>query len=113
IVLPDCACTSCTNAVSVEQVSGRSLRTRNVCACSTLSARLVPGPTPVTALPRSASCSSAPFTCTLKLAVAELPCVSVAVQVTVVVPIGNALPEAGLQISEETASSGSVADTEY
>jgi hypothetical protein len=38
--------------------------------------------------------------------------VSVAVQVTVVVPIGKVLPEAGTQESEATASSGSVADTE-
>src|SRR5713101_393114 len=47
----------------------------------------------------------------LNCALAALPCVSVAVQVTVVVPIANVLPEAGRQLSEATASSGSVAVT--
>jgi hypothetical protein len=48
----------------------------------------------------------------VKLAVLVFPCVSLAVQVTVVVPIGNVLPEAGRQLSEATASSGSVAETQ-
>jgi hypothetical protein len=38
------------------------------------------------------------FTVTEKLPLAEFECASVAVQVTVVVPTGNVLPEAGLQL---------------
>src|SRR5918911_2109918 len=39
------------------------------------------------------------FTVTLKLALPVLPCESVAVQVTVVVPTGKVLPEDGLQLT--------------
>jgi len=51
-------------------------------------------------------------TVTLKLAVPVLPCVSIAVQLTVVVPRGKVAPEAGEQDWELTASSGSVAEAE-
>jgi hypothetical protein len=42
--------------------------------------------------------SSTSFTVTLNVQVAVLPDASVAVQVTVEVPVGKALPEAGLQL---------------
>ena len=47
-----------------------------------------------------------------KLALDEFPAVSVAVQDTVVDPIGKTLPEAGEQLTV-AASSGSLAETEY
>src|SRR5712692_287836 len=50
------------------------------------------------------------ITVTVKLAFAALPCVSVAVQATVVTPRGNVLPEAGVQ-ETAAASSGSTALT--
>jgi hypothetical protein len=53
------------------------------------------------------------LTWTVKLAVLVLPFVSEAVQRTVVVPIGNTVPDAGTQANEATASSGSVAVTVY
>ena len=46
---------------------------------------------------RSASCSDAPFTVIVKLADPVLPALSVAEQTTVVIPMGNTLPEAGVQ----------------
>ena len=49
----------------------------------------------------------------MKLALPVFPCESVAVQATVVVPIGKVLPEAGAHVSEATASSGSLAEAEY
>jgi hypothetical protein len=49
-------------------------------------------------------------TVTVKLAVAVLPCVSVAVQATVVRPRGKVLPDAGAQ-ETVAASSGSIALT--
>jgi hypothetical protein len=52
-------------------------------------------------------------TVTLKLAVPVLPCVSVAVQLTGVVPNGKTAPEPGKQDWELTASSGSLAEAEY
>jgi len=51
------------------------------------------------------------FTVIVKLALDVLPCVSVALQPTVVVPIGKVAPEAGLH-ETVAASSGSVAVTE-
>ena len=51
------------------------------------------------------------LTVTVKLALDVLLCVSVALQLTVVVPIGNVAPEAGLH-EIVAASSGSVAVTE-
>src|SRR5438034_1490374 len=48
-------------------------------------------------------------TATLKLAVVLLPAWSVAVQDTVVVPIGNREPEAGLQFTATVPSTGSLA----
>jgi hypothetical protein len=50
---------------------------------------------------------------TLKLAVPVLPCVSVAEQLTVVVPNANVEPEVGKQAWVFTASSGSVAEVLY
>jgi len=38
-------------------------------------------------------------TVTLKVTLAELPAASAAEQLTTVVPIGNALPEAGVQVT--------------
>jgi hypothetical protein len=52
---------------------------------------------------------SARFTVTLKLALPVLPFESVAVQVTCVVPSGNVLPEAGLQVGVSGPSVSSVA----
>ena len=52
-------------------------------------------PSEATWVRSNVSCSAAPRTCTVKLADAELPCVSVAVQPTVVVPIGNVFPKQG------------------
>jgi hypothetical protein len=51
-------------------------------------------------------------TVTVKLAFAALPCVSVAVQATVVKPRGKVLPDAGAQ-ETVAASSGSIALTAY
>jgi hypothetical protein len=45
--------------------------------------------------------------------VVELPWLSVAWQVTVLLPRGKVEPEAGVQLEVETASSGSVALNEY
>src|SRR5437763_472906 len=44
------------------------------------------------------------FTVTWNVQVAELPQLSLAVQVTIVVPIGNVLPEGGLQTTVGVAS---------
>src|SRR5260370_33852744 len=52
------------------------------------------------------------ITVTVKVPFAVLPCVSVAVHVTVVGPIGNVAPETGAQ-ANVAASSGSVALTTY
>jgi hypothetical protein len=52
----------------------------------------------------------ASITVTVKVPLAVLPCVSVAVHATVVRPRGNVLPDAGAQ-ETEAASSGSVALT--
>src|SRR5260370_23716562 len=52
------------------------------------------------------------ITVTVKVPFAWLPCVSVAVHVTVVGPIGNVAPETGAQ-ANVAASSGSVALTAY
>ena len=50
-------------------------------------------------------------TVTMKLADAELPAVSVAIHVTVVVPMANVLPEAGKQLTTGSGSKLSVALT--
>ena len=50
----------------------------------------MPGPTPSTASASSASCSAAPATCTAKLAAAVFSDESVALQLTVVMPIRDA-----------------------
>jgi hypothetical protein len=56
------------------------------------------GPRPETVTISFASCAPAETTVTVKVAGAEeFPCASVAVQLTVVVPIGKVLPEAGAQ----------------
>src|SRR5687768_5958119 len=78
------------------------------CALATLSVRLVPGPTPATAASRSVSCSAAPLTRTTNDALALLLAASAALQLTVVVPIGNTLPEAGEQA---TGTSPSILET--
>jgi hypothetical protein len=49
-------------------------------------------------------------TVTFSVAVPRLPCVSVAEHVTVVVPIGNVLPDAGLQETGRSPSALSVAN---
>ena len=49
------------------------------------------------------------FTVTLKVPLVEFECESVAVHVTVVVPTGNVLPEAGLQLGVIAPSRLSVA----
>jgi len=48
-------------------------------------------------------------TVTVKLALAVLPCLSVAVHLTVVVPNANVEPDAGLQVTGSVPSTGSVA----
>src|SRR5262249_19490276 len=58
MLLSVCACTSRVNALRVEQASVRSVAAISVSTSATLSARLVPGPTPVTAANRSASSSA-------------------------------------------------------
>src|SRR5215207_1652834 len=55
---------------------------------------------------RFVTCSVAPWTITSKLPLAVLPAWSVAVHVTVVVPMGKGLPEAGSQLT--TGGMGSV-----
>ena len=60
--------------------------------------RMFSNPKPFTAWRSAASCAAAPLTVTVKVACTGLSrsLSSVAVQVTVVVPIGNADPEAGV-----------------
>lgn len=53
-----------------------------------------------------------PDTVTVKLPVALFPALSVAVQVTVVVPSGKVEPEAGVQLTGTVPSTASVADAE-
>jgi hypothetical protein len=53
------------------------------------------------------------LTVTVNKAEPVLPCVSIAVQVTVVVPSGNVEPLAGLQLTGRAPSTLSVADAEY
>lgn len=57
-------------------------------------------------LPLVSSCSTdiTGLTVTVKLQLDELPLASVAVQVTVVVPTGNVLPEAGEQLTDGLGS---------
>src|SRR5882762_10417485 len=49
-------------------------------------------------------------TSTSKVAVAVLPALSLALQLTVVVPIGNRLPDAGVQVTGTSPSTVSVAE---
>src|ERR1044071_1495296 len=74
-----------------------SARARRAASSLASSAIRIPGlmVRPFTVAIRSASCSSAPSTCTVKLHDAGLPAGSAAVAVTVVVPIGNTLPDTG------------------
>ena len=77
-----------------------------------LAERLLPGPTPLTSFARFASWSAAPATVTVKLAetVLGVSSASVAVQVTVVVPIANVEPDGVSQLTvAAVGSSGSVA----
>src|SRR4029450_5922945 len=62
---------------------------------------------------RSASCSFAPFTLTVKLPSRLLPQRSSALQLTVAWPIGNVLPDEGAQMSRGFASPTSVALAAY
>src|SRR5579863_7611978 len=99
------------NAVSVEMAWVMLPAARSAWALATLLARLVPRPTPWTAWWRSASWASAPLTVTAKDVETGLfeSSESVAVQVTVVVPIANGDPEAGEQAGTgPVVSSGSV-----
>jgi hypothetical protein len=52
-------------------------------------------------------------TVTAKLAAPVLPCVSVAVHVTVVVPMANVLPDAGVHVTGSVPSTRSIADAVY
>src|SRR5262249_54917575 len=61
------------------------------------------------AAPMAGGVGSATFT--VKLALAALPCASTAVQVTVVVPIGNGEPEGGLHVTVRGPSTESMAPT--
>src|SRR5919201_43276 len=61
---------------------------------------------------RTGGVVSTSVTVTLKLPVALFPCLSVAEQVTVVVPTGNLLPESGLQSTGTDPSRLSVAVAE-
>src|SRR5258705_2178111 len=123
---PLCDATSLMNAPSVPH-DAESLACTFACAvCSFASSEvLVPSLADrfVTAMIRSASCSAAPLTCTVKLHDAWLPEGSCAVLFTVVVPIANTLPDAGIDdtVAEQlspavganvaVAPSGSVAST--
>src|SRR5437588_8250551 len=60
-------------------------------------------------LARSTICSDAPLTWTLKLPLALLPVASVAVQLTIVLPIANVEPDAGAQLTLGFGSTLSVA----
>ena len=53
--------------------------------------------------------SHVPVTCTVKNAVLVFPTESVATQLTVVKPIGNTLPEGGVQVTVGNGSYRSVA----
>lgn len=80
MLLPDCAATLFSNAPSWLQ------------------------PAPVFWIPvvSPASCSAGPFTCTVNDLLVLLPAASVAVQVTVVSPIGKLLPDRGVQPKDAT-----------
>ncbi len=58
-------------------------------------------------------CSTAPFTCTLKLPSAVFPAESLAAQLTLVSPIGKRLPDGGAQITGTAPSTWSIAWTLY
>jgi len=99
IVLPDWAFTQPTNALSIRHVCGRSLRARNVCANFTSWGQTVAKAVALNSLAKVGELLGRSLDVHAKLAVAELPYVSVAVQLTVVVPIPNVLPEARTQAS--------------
>src|SRR6185295_6655072 len=96
---PRCALTSWMNAATVPHAAAVSLAcTLASAVCSFASNEiLVPAFADrfVTMATRSASCSAAPFTWTVKLHDDWLPDGSCAVLVTGVVPIANTLPDAG------------------
>src|SRR5207244_10626635 len=108
-----CAFTRRMKLSRAEQAPGTSPASSEDCASRILSLRAEPGPRPVTADSRSASCSPAPLTWTMNEPEAVLPVESVAVQLTVVSPIGNVLPEGGSQSTGTSPSTASVALAEY
>lgn len=115
IIFPDCACTLLMNASSWPHAAVVLPAPIDACAAVSEAKRLVWVPCgsddPLTVPAKFVSCAAGPFTWTMNAAVIPLPEASVAVHVTVVAPIGNVLPEAGTQLSEATASSGSLAET--
>ena len=113
MVLPDWAFTWLLNARRFAHAPASSPVALAIWAALTLSSRAAPGPKPETAWRKSASCSAAPFTCTLKLACDSLPDESVAVQFTVVVLIGKMLPDGGSHATSGLGSVSSVAVTPY
>ena len=97
------------NTRSGSQVTGSARSGRLATAVRILAARVLPGPTPVTSTSRSASCSRAPRTVTRKEPDNVAPASSVAVHSTVVVPIANVVPEAGVHETVAPVSSVAVA----
>src|SRR6266511_1031427 len=96
---PVCAFSSFRYALRAAHALASSPAARYAFACRALSARLVPGPTPVESAISSVSCAPAPRTRTWNVFVDVFPEVSVAVHDTVVVPIANVPPEAGRQLT--------------
>jgi hypothetical protein len=56
-------------------------------------------------------CSTAPFTCRLKLPSAVFPAESLAEQITIESPIEKRLPGGGAQVTGTTPSTSSIAET--
>src|SRR5687767_11786597 len=110
--LPDWARTSSRNPWSASQAAGCWPADRALRAVPTLAPRLLPGPTPVTAARRSASWAGAPRTVTWNVPAVIAPSASTAEQSTEVVPTGNVVPEAGVQVMP-TVVSPSVAVASY
>src|SRR5436190_3074804 len=113
---PACACTSLANASSFWQALGRSPAMAEASASSTVCSfapRLVMMPcfasSALTLATTSEICVVASLTVTAKLPLARLPDASVAVQVTVVVPIGKVALDAGVQATVGAGSTASVA----
>src|SRR5436190_20622413 len=117
---PACACTSLANASSFWQALGRSPAMAEASASSTVCSfapRLVMMPcfasSARTLATTSEICVVATLTVTAKLPLAWLPDASVAVQVTVVVPIAKTALDAGAQTTAGAGSTTSVAAAAY